>query len=174
MSMRAQDLARQFEDANNELIALVERLDEEQWRARCVEGWTIGQAACHLADDVAVLADFVQTIADGQPLPDFGPEAVHQINAEQAARNAGCTKEHVLGLLRSNGANAASMIRGFTDSHLDSAVSVPESHAFRVMDNLPERLTAVRAIEAGLIGHFREHGPSILSAAYPALSPREH
>jgi hypothetical protein len=170
MTTRAEQLARQFEMANDELIALIERLDERQWRFVCAEGWTVAQAACHIADDHAVLAGFVRLIAGGGPLPDFDAEAVHQLNAEQSARNADCTTEHVLQLLRSNGAGAAAMIRGFEDTHLDAAVSVPASHAFRVMDNLPERLTASLAIEAGLIGHFKEHGWSILSAAYPALA----
>ena len=170
MTNRSEELAREFEKANDELIALVERLDERQWQAVCAEGWTVAQAACHIADDHAVLAGFVRLIAEGEPFPDFDAEAVHQINADQVARNADCTTEYVMQLLRSSGAGAAAMIRGFTDAQLDSAVSLPAPHAFRVMDNLPERLMASHAIEGGLIGHFREHGWSILSAAYPALS----
>jgi hypothetical protein len=171
MNTRTEELAQRFDKANNEFIGLIERLDERQWQARCAaEGWTVAQAACHLAEDHAVLADFVKLPADGKPLPDFTLEAVHQMNAEQAARNATCTKQQVIQLLRENGAAAAAMVRELTDAQLDNAISVPASHPFRVLDNLPERLTPVMGIEAGLIGHISEHGSSILVAAFPALT----
>ncbi|HEV8575427.1 MAG TPA: maleylpyruvate isomerase N-terminal domain-containing protein [Dehalococcoidia bacterium] len=171
MTNRSEEFAARFEEANNEFIALIERLDETQWRSRCsAEGWTVAQAACHLAEDHPVLADFAQLAADGKPLPDFTVEAVDQMNAEQAGRNANATKEQVIHLLRTNGAAAAAVVRGLTDAQLDNAISVPASHPFRVLENLPERLTSPIAIEAGLIGHFREHGASILEAAFPALT----
>jgi uncharacterized damage-inducible protein DinB len=92
METRAEDLARQFETANNELITVVERLSEDQWNARCPgQDWTVAQAACHLAEDHAVLTGFIGLVAGGQPLPYFEADDVHQINNEQVARNAECT-----------------------------------------------------------------------------------
>jgi hypothetical protein len=130
----------------------------------------VGQAACHLAEDHAVLAGFIGLVAGGQPLPYFEAADVHKINADQVARNADCTTEHVVELLRTNGASAAAMVRGFTDEHLAAAASLPEPHAFRVMDGLPESLTVEHAIQTGLIGHLHEHGARILSAVYPSLT----
>jgi hypothetical protein len=171
METRSEELARQFETANNELITLVGQLNSEQWNARCPgQDWTVAQAACHLAEDHAVLAGFVRLVAEGQPLPYFEAADVHQINAEQVARNGDCTREQVLELLRTNGASAAAMVREFTDEHLTTAASPPETHAFRVMDGLHEHLTVEHAIRTGLIGHLHEHGPRILSAVYPSLT----
>lgn len=171
MTTRSEEFAVRFEKADSEFIALIERLEEDQWRARCsAEGWTVAQAAAHLAEDHPVLADFVQLAADGKPLPDFTVEAVHQMNAEQSARNANCTKDQVIQLLRTNSEAAAALVRGLTDEQLENAISVPASHPFRVLEGLPERLTPPIAIEAGLIGHFREHGSSIIEAAFPALT----
>jgi hypothetical protein len=77
---------------------------------------------------------------------------------------------YVLELLRTNGSSASAMVRGFTDKQLAAAASLPERHAFRVMDDLPESLTVEHAIQTGLIGHIHEHGPRILSAVYPSLT----
>ena len=174
MTTRAENLADQFEKANDQFIALIERLNEGQWRARCsAEGWTVAETACHLAEDHRVLADFVQLVVDGKALPDFTVDGLHQMNAEQAARNANCTKDQVLQLLRTNGAAALAIVRGLTDVQLNHAIKVPASHPFRVLDNLPERLTPTIGIEAGLIGHIQEHGSSILAASFPALIPHQ-
>jgi len=165
MTNQAERLAQDFENANGEFIALIERLDEGQWQARCqAEGWTVGVAATHIAEDHKLLADFVQMAANGRSLPDMTREALDQFNAEQAGRNTGITKERTIDLLRNNGASAAAVIRGLTNAQLDSAVIVPAYHPIRLLEGLPERVTARDLIEAVMITHVREHGSSIRAA----------
>ncbi|HEV8573604.1 MAG TPA: maleylpyruvate isomerase N-terminal domain-containing protein, partial [Dehalococcoidia bacterium] len=142
MTTRSEQLAQEFKKANNEFIALIERLDKRQWRARCAaEGWTVAVAAYHIGEDAPLLVDFAQMVANGKPLPDFTVDAVDSMNGEQAARNANCTKQQVLELLRRNGAEAASALRGLTDAQLDNAVLLPDYHPIRVLDGLQERVS---------------------------------
>lgn len=165
MTTRAERLAEDFEKANNELIALIEGTDEPQWRQRCAaEGWTVGVAAAHIAEDHKLLADFVQMAANGASLPDMNREGLNQYNAEMAARNEGITKVEAMGLLRNNGAAAAAVIRGLTNAQLDSAARVPDYHPVRVLEGLPERVTAQDLVQAVMITHVGEHGSSIQAA----------
>ena len=173
MTDQAERLAEDFENANNDFIALIERLEEGHWLTPCAaEGWTVGVAATHIAEDHKLLAGFVEMVANGQSLPDMTSEALNEFNAEMAGRNAGIAKEQTIDLLQTNGAAAAAVIRGLTSAQLDSATVVPAYHPIRLLEGLPERVTAQDLIEAVMIKHVGEHGASIRAAIAPAAEVR--
>src|SRR4051812_27399169 len=112
---QGQALATQFEQANDELIATVERCPEARWRARCEpEGWTVAATAHHVAAAHPVIAEWVHVVATGLPESPMTTAMIHEENARQAARYAACTKEETLALLRREGLAAAQLVRGLT------------------------------------------------------------
>jgi uncharacterized damage-inducible protein DinB len=170
MTTRSEQLAEQFENANNEFIVLVERLDDKQWQVRCAaEGWSVAAAANHLAWASASLADVIKSVGDGTQAG-FTTEMLEQMNAAEAAQTASSTKQETVAKLRSNGAIAAATIRSLSDADLEKFDILPETHPVRILDGVPEKATTRDWIERVLIPHFREHGSSILAAAYPALT----
>lgn len=170
MATRSEQLAEQFKDANDQFIALIERLDDKQWQANCpAEGWTVGVAANHLAWGHAALADAIKNVGNGTQAG-LTMEMLEQMNAQEAAQSASATKEEVLARLRSNGATAADTIRSFTGAELEKFDLLPENHPVRVLDGMPEKATVRDWIELVIMPHFREHGSSTLAAAYPALA----
>ena len=151
MNTRAQELADRFERANGELIALVERCSEVQWRQQCAaERWSLGVLAHHVAEDHELLAGFVQLLADGALLPALTQAQVDEMNAERARQYAGCTKTETLHLLHRNGAAAAAQVRGLNDAQLD-----------RTGVFFGQTVSAEHLVERVLIGHILDHGRSI-------------
>ena len=159
MSTRAQELAGRFERANAELIAMIDRCGNGQWRQLCPnEQWSVGVLAHHVAEDHELLAGFVQVLADGKPLPAFTQEQVDAMNAERAQQCADCTKAETLDLLQRNGAAAAMVVRGLSDEQLD-----------RTGTFFGQTVSTEQLIERTLIGHIHDHGASIHQVvdAYP-------
>ena len=149
--------------ANNGLIAVVERLTDAQWSAPGgPEGWSVGVTAHHLATDHAILAGFVEAVAAGRPLPTWTMDMLHQYNARHADEHKHCTKAETLELLRREGAAAASMVRGLSDEQLDRTAVIP-------WDGGPP-VSAQRLIEQKLIGPIEEH----LAGIRGAIATEEH
>ena len=158
MGERAQALAEGFDQANGEMIAVIERLTDAQWQAMCAsEGWTVGVTAHHVAEDHALLAAAIQSVAIGLPMPRVTDEMVNQINAKHAQQHAGCTKEDTLALLRKNGVAAATILRMLSNEQLDKTAP----HPFRG----GEPWQAEQLVEDVMIGHVRLHLQSIQAAA---------
>lgn len=165
MSARAQALAERFARANNELIALVERLTDAQWAAPGgAEGWSVGVTAHHLASDYAILAGLVETVATEQPLPAWTLDMLHQYNAQHADEYKHCTKAETLELLRREGAAAVSMVQELSDEQLDRTAIIPWEAGPPV--------SAQQLIERKLIGHIQEHLASIQAVGLIAGSVR--
>lgn len=157
MGKRAQMLANQYEQANEELIAVVERCSEELWRAVCVnENWPVGVTAHHVAAMASLAAEVLSGAARGEPWPSISMDAVHQGNARHALEHAKCTKDETVELLRRNCRAAATVIRGFDDEQLDRAWPA----LWR--ENAP--LSVAQCVEDHLIGHIHTHLPSIRAA----------
>ena len=154
MSERARNLAHQFEQANHELIATVERLSDAQWRTKTVgDGRSVGVVAHHVAGSHQGLAGLVQKIASGEPVPAITMDMIHQGNAAHAAQHANCTKAETLALLRQNGAAAVATVRGLGDPELDRSATLPMG-----------TMSAAQLIEGVLIGHVHDHHGSIRQA----------
>lgn len=108
MSERAASLAAAFEQANNDLIAAVERCTPDQWGRTCQdEGWSVGVAAHHVAANHPMILGLVQTVANGQDLPPITMEMIDAGNAQHAQEYANVTREEALAVLRREGKAAA-------------------------------------------------------------------
>lgn len=153
MSERAEALASQFEQANNNLISAVQSMSDTQWKAICSgEQWPVGVTAHHVAGGYPVIAGMVQMLAAGGAAP-FTEEQLHQGNAQHAREFASCTKEETLGMLRQGGKAAADVVRTLSDEQLGKAGTV-----------FGNPMTAQQGIEMILIGHVQDHAGSIKQA----------
>ena len=119
MSARAQELAEQFERANAELIAAIERCGDDAWGARCADtGWTAAVQADHLGAGQAFIADRIGRIARGEADDPLPMAVIEQANEQRAGARAGVSREEAIALLQENGAAMAAMIRGLSDEQL--------------------------------------------------------
>jgi hypothetical protein len=152
MGQRSQALAEQFEQANRQMTATIERCSDAQWKTKTPgETWPVGVVAHHVAQALEAVAGIVRLVATGQPLPPMTMDDIHKMNAEHAKQYATVTKDETVALLRKNGAAAAGTVRGLSDEQLDRSAPV-----------LGEPLmTAQQLVERGLIGHVKEHHGSI-------------
>jgi uncharacterized damage-inducible protein DinB len=150
MSERAVELARRFAQANDEVIAFVEGLTDEEWQAPCWrEGRTVGQVVQHIGAGHRVIGGIVETMTLGAALP----VAAHRTeaegaryNARQAARFAHRSREDGVRLLRRNGATVQRRIAALTDEQLDLTT-----------DTVAGPITTAQEIEHGLLGHMLRH-----------------
>ncbi|HEY7833280.1 MAG TPA: DinB family protein [Ktedonobacterales bacterium] len=126
-SERAQALADQFAAAKNEMIATLEELSESQWQTKVTgEDRPVAVVAHHVAGALRAVSGWVRAVATGQQLPDtLTHEFIDQTNAVHAEKHPSPTQAEVLDLMRSNGAAAEAMIRGFSDEELDRTGSAP-------------------------------------------------
>lgn len=154
MGERTEALARQFEATNEEMIAAVEQCSGDQWVAVCAsETWPVGVTAHHVAASHQPVASLAQAIANGQPLPPLTVEMLNAGNAKHAQEFANCTKEETIALLRDGGTQAAAIVRGLSDEHLDRSAPV-----------FGNEMSAQQVIEGILIGHPKSHLESMRAA----------
>ena len=154
MGERAERLARQFEEAHNELIAAVQGFSDQQWTAMCTnEGRPVNVMAHHIAEGYRFSIGLVQAMASGQPLPAISMEQLDQLNAQHAQQNASCTRQEALDLLRQRGAQVLSTLRGLSDEQLDQSGTV-----------FGRQMTAEQLAHMLAIGHLQGHRQSIRQA----------
>ena len=147
----AEDLAKRFEQVNQDLIKSVEACSDAQWRAQCAaEKWGVGVAAHHVAMGQEQIAGMAMAIGAGQPLPPLTMEMLDGMNADHAKKFANCTKAETISLLRSGGAKAAGIVRAISDEQLA-----------RTADVIGNQMSAQQFIEGVLIGHPQGHLGSI-------------
>jgi hypothetical protein len=157
MSGRAEELAKRFEQTNDEVIAAVQSCSDEQWRKTCSgEQWSVGVTAHHIGTSHVPIAELVRALATGQPVPPLTSEMLDAGNAEHARQFADCTKQETLDLLRRGGREAADILRGLSDGQLDNGAELPLLGG--------RHMSAAEIAELGLIGHPRGHLESIRAA----------
>ena len=146
---RSERFATQFQDANDEMVAFVERCTAEQWRQACNgEGWPVAVVAHHVASTQPAFIRLVEELASGATLaPRISMDVVDQLNALHAHDYAGVGKEDVLDLLRTSGDSMVRLLRGLTDAQLGVSTTVFGGR---------ERSLA-QMIEMIVIGHSRLH-----------------
>ncbi len=153
MGARAEKLASKFDESCRELNTVVEELSDADWmKVTSAEKWPVGVVAHHVAGGHARVSGLVQLVAKGQPVPHLTMDMVNENNAKRAEEHAATTKAATLALLKTNGANAASIVRGLSDAELDRSGTV--------LVGMPP-MTAAQAIERILINHVHEHLGSI-------------
>lgn len=154
MAQRSEELAKQFEQTNEEFTKAVESSSDAQWHAICKsEGWPFGVTAHHVATGTAGISRLIGALAAGAA-PALTQAMVDGGNAAHATEHANCTKAETTKLLRENGAAAAKMVRGLSDDQLET------KGVF-----VGNEMTAGQAIENVLIGHVSGHLASLKVAA---------
>jgi hypothetical protein len=157
MGTQAEELASRFEAAHRAVVEAVERLDEGTLGTACLaEQCTAVALACHVAEAHAVIAEWVRALAAGEVLPEITMADVDRINAERAAANAECSKAEALARLRTNGAAAATMVRGLRDEDLERTAP------FALFGGTDVSVRTL--IERVLIGDPEQHLPSLQAA----------
>lgn len=151
---RIHAFAEQFEQSNNEFIAVVERCSPEQWQTTCLNERAVGVIAHHVAESHLVISNWVQAVAHGTSPEPVTKAMFVELNAQHATEHANCTQAETLELLRHNGDVAAGVVRSLNDSQLD------QSMPFALFDGpaSTEQLIGV------LIGHPRSHLKTIRMA----------
>ncbi|MGH2616898.1 MAG: maleylpyruvate isomerase N-terminal domain-containing protein [Thermomicrobiales bacterium] len=153
MSVRAEELATRFEQANQTVIDMVS--GSADLSVTCpVEGWTAAALGAHVGGGHFGIVEYlIKPIVASQELQPFDLASFNEGNAKAAAENATLPKDQVLVLLRDNGATAAAYLRSLSDDDLDRTTTLPVFG--------PEPVTAQQVIEMVLIGHPLDHGNSL-------------
>ncbi len=156
-SDRAVQFARRFATANDDVIAFVGRLTDNDWRAPCErEGRSVGQVIEHIAAGHLIIGGIVEAMALGCPLPIAARrnEATGaRYNARQAARFADHSPSDGLRSLRRNGGIVARFLSSLKDEQLD-----------RATDTIEGPITTQDEIEHGLLGHLCRHFEALQEA----------
>jgi len=149
-SQRALDLSCRFRAANDEVIAFVRTISNDEWRSLCErEGRTIGQVVEHLAAGHLVIGGILEAMADGLPLPVAArrtAETGTRFNARQAVGFCGHSRQQGLRALRRNGRVIERFLATLTDEQLA-----------RTIDTVEGPITIEQEIEEGLLGHTNTH-----------------
>lgn len=119
MNKRAEALASRIEQGAQGLASFVSGLSDDEWRKSVADGRPIGTIVHHVASVYPVEVDLAQATASGKPVSDITWDAVHKMNADHAASNAGVSKNDALDLLKRNSSAAAEAVRKFSDEDLD-------------------------------------------------------
>ncbi len=149
MSERAERLAAQFEEVNQELIAFVGDCSAAQWRLVTeAEQWSVGVVLRHVARSFEVYPALIERVASGKSLPaHYTWDDIHRSNAEQAIAWADCTKDETRALLREQGNALASSVRPLSDTQLDRTATSP----------LTGDVLTTQQLADGMIEHARIH-----------------
>lgn len=157
---RAQALARQFEAAQIDFIALVESLNDEQWRRvgrnfpQRVndedEHRTVGVIAHHVAVNGPWIVDRIEGMLAGRQL---NPVDIRTLNARHASEKTAVSREEVLTVLRESLPDIVLRVRAIPDDQLDVARETPAGP-----------MSVAQRLERVLIGHLKMHEGSIKSA----------
>ncbi len=120
MNRRAKDLAERLEKFNDELIAFVERCDDDAWLKVCAyEQWPVGVAARHIGAGHYQAVAMSSMIIRGGKLPELTGDQITEMANQHAREHADCTKPEVLAILREKGREMVDFVAGLEDSELD-------------------------------------------------------
>ncbi len=156
----AHDLADRLEREADQLVALLESLDDAQWRRTAVntpnvrmndedEGRPVAVIAHHVAATMPLIIDIARGLAEGPPAPPLSPADINRMNARHAGDHPDPGRGETIALLREEAGRAAAAIRGWSDDQLEREIDRPGSR------------TARQVLERILIGHAAMHRLSI-------------
>ena len=127
MTTQARDLADRLRAFNEEVVAFVKGLSEEEWRRTCEsEKWSVGVVARHVGVGHYASIELAKIIVSGQALPDFGMEQISSLNEAHARKHTDCTKEEVLSILDKKGRKMVDYVAGLSDEELHRSNYVAE------------------------------------------------
>jgi len=120
MDQRAKKLSERLRAFADDVSAFVEGCSEKDWKKVCTaEEWPVGVTARHIGAGHFEAVDLARMIVSGRKLPEITMEQLAGMANEHARRNAECTKEEVLGVLRRNGNALVDYVAGLSDVELD-------------------------------------------------------
>lgn len=150
VNARSNLLADRLEQGAKALVAFAEGLSDTEWETKISgDGRTVGVVIHHVASVYPVEVELAQTLASGKSIEGVTMDAIDQMNADHARKNAAVGKRTTLDLLKSNSKAASKTIRELTNEELDSAAEVS------LYANAP--LTAQFFIEDHALRHSYHH-----------------
>ena len=154
MSARAEELARRFEQANQECIEAIAAANGNLSAICPAEGWTAAAVGAHIAGGHAgILEVLIKPVVEGREVPPFSMADFDAPNAKAAADNVAMPQAQILTMLREEGAKAAAYLRSLSDEDLDRTTKLSTTG--------DQPVSAQQVIEWVLIGHPAQHGQSL-------------
>jgi uncharacterized damage-inducible protein DinB len=118
-SDRAQALADDFAQANEEALVFARSCSDEQWALTVPgEGWTVGVVLHHIAEGHAHVLRWIGDMASGRGVSDTAAE-IDKENAAHAVRAESAGPAETLALLQTAGSRLEEALRGLSDAELD-------------------------------------------------------
>src|SRR5262245_55866643 len=156
MGAKGEAFAKQFEAKVEEATALLEKLNDADWKkTTAAEKWTVAATAHHIASSYEPVTRIIKTIAAGQALPHFTRQMLDEMNAQHAKEFADCTKSETIALYKKGAAAAAAAVRGLSDAEL--------ARTGAVFTGMPP-MSAAEMVKGALLGHIDEHFGNIREA----------
>lgn len=156
MNERARALAKKIEAFNDEVITFVEGCSDGDWATVTeAEDWPAGVVARHIAAGHYGAVALARIIIDGAELPKMTPQMIVDMANQHAREHADCTREEVLGLLRSEGPKLVRTIASWSDEEFDRA-----SH----LDMMGKPVGAGEFMELVVLASAGDHLKSIRAA----------
>jgi hypothetical protein len=153
MGAKGQAFAKQFEAKIEEASALLEKLNDTDWKkTTAAEKWTVVVTAHHIASSYESASHIIKTIAAGQAIPHFTREMLDEMNAQHAKEFAGCTRAETIALHKKGAAAAAAAVRDLSDGELAKIGTV--------FTGMPP-VSAEELVKRILLGHVDAHFGSI-------------
>ena len=141
MSQRAKDLSKRIQVFRDEVIAFVEQLTDDQWKAVSPwEQWTVGVAARHLGAGHLGIFKLLNMIVQGQELPQYTKDQIDAMSNGEAREHTDCTKAEALDALRKNGTEFSAFVAGLSDEELDRQGSMPAFGGEASVEQILERV----------------------------------
>ncbi|MEM7128232.1 MAG: DinB family protein [Chloroflexota bacterium] len=153
---KIEELTARFNMFNQELLTFIQSCDQTKWtKITTAEGWPVCVTARHIVVAHYPVAQWLQMLVEGQPLPPVTMAMVDQMNAQHAQERRGCTQDEVLELLHINHADMVSYLKTLNEDDLeqtghvtlfDTTMSVGEFVAFVSIDGSINHLESMRAV----------------------------
>jgi len=125
VSERAEKLAAQFEQLNQELIKTIEGCSDAQWQATCKEeSWPVAVTAHHIAGGYSPITGLIRAMSAGAEFPSLSMEMIDGLNAQHAQQYANVSRDETIQALRGGGSDAAAAIRSLTDDQLNNTAVI--------------------------------------------------
>ena len=155
METTGEYLAQRFDQVNREFAQELRTLPDEAWTgARTEEGWTVGQAAHHIAGWYPWMAEMLDNLAKGKPMPALDVP-LDERNARHADVDAGRTRDEAIALTESGAWRIMELLRELNADQL--------AHKTPVGNGV--EMTLAELAQNMVIGHVEMHLAHIRAAA---------
>jgi len=156
MTDQRKKLSERLKAFNDEMIALIRSVSEDDWRKQCdSEQWTIGVVARHVGVGHYSVIELAKMMIAGTPIPEFSHSQVDELNKTHADKHADCTKEEVLSILEKKGGKLIDYVVSLSDADLAVSANIP---------GISDKISVEQLIKALVIKSGSEHIESMRKA----------